>query len=191
MKIFLLTAFFLILSIISYAQDETKTYTKYISWTLLQLVPSPVLIQDSDNKNARVQFGLRWQVIPINFSFRSNKYSSPAQFFMINPVRKFSGSIELFLQPEWATASFSYSNLSRFGVNAGSRITLPVSAAGELLSASIGGKYNYRKDLLGNKNGFYGIEAGVYGVYGILGLQFDYNFDQRSKYSIGFYFKYF
>ena len=191
LKILITTLLILAFTKSSHSQDETKTSTKYLTWTILQAVPSPVLIQDSDNKNARVQFGLRWQVIPINISFRSNQYTSPAQFFMINPVRKFTGSIELFLQPEWATAAFSYSNLSRFGISAGSRITFPLVNAGELFSGSIGAKYNYRKDLVGDKNGFYGIEAGFYGIYGILGIQFSYNFDHRSKYNVGFYFKYF
>jgi hypothetical protein len=176
---------------VSYSQDETNTYAKYLTWTALQLLPSPVFIQDSDGRNAHVLFGLRWQVTPINISFRSNKYSTPFQFFMINPVRKFTGSIEIFLQPEWALAGFKYSNLARFGINAGSRITIPVSGDGENLSVSVGGKYNYRKDLIGNKNGFFGIEAGVYAIYGILGIQFSYNFDSRSKYNIGIYFKYF
>lgn len=175
----------------SYSQDETKTSTKYITWGLLQLVPSPVLLQDSDGKNARVQFGLRWQVIPLNISFRANKYISPAQFFMINPVRKFTGSIELFLQPEWSAASFKYSGYDKFGLAAGSRITFPIKGDGEIFSGSIGGKYTLRKNDLDNSKGYFGIEAGIYAIYGIIGLQFNYNFNSKTKYNVGLYFKYF
>jgi hypothetical protein len=174
-----------------FSQDRTNTSAEYLTWSLLQIIPSPVFFQDAGNNNARIQFGLRWQVIPLNVSFRSNKYISPFQFFKINPVRKFTGSMELFVQPEWATAGFKYSNLGRFGLSAGSRIIIPVSGDGENLSASIGGKYNYRKDLVGVNNGYFGIEAGVYAIYGVLGLQLNYNFDKRSRYSFGVYFKYF
>lgn len=110
---------------------------------------------------------------------------------MINPVRKFTGSVELFLQPEWAAATFKYSNLARFGLSAGSRITIPLTADGENFSFSLGGKYTYRKDLIGNNNGFWGIEAGGYAIYGILGVQLNYNFDSRTRYNVGFFFKYF
>ena len=88
---------------ISYSQDNTNNTAKYLSWSLLQTIPSPVLFQDSNDKDARVIFGLRWQVTPVNISFRTNRYESPFQFFMINPVRKFTGSIELFVQPELAS----------------------------------------------------------------------------------------
>ncbi len=179
------------MSKVSLSQDYTDNTAKYLTWTALQLLPSPVLIQDANEYNARVQFALRWQVTPLSISFRSNKYVSPLQFFMINPVRRFTGSVEFFVQPEWATASFKYSNLARFGLNAGSRILLPLKGDGEIFSFSIGAKYNYRKDLLNNNNGFSGIETGIYAIYGILGLQFTYNFDKRSRYNVGFYFKYF
>ena len=174
-----------------FAQDETDNTSKYTTWGILQAVPSPVLIQDANDTDSRVQFGLRWQIIPINISFRANKYISPVQFFMINPVRKFTGSVEVFVQPEWATASFEYANLGRFGISTGTRLTLPVIGDGENLSVSVGGKYSYRKDYDGGDDGTFGIEAGVYGFYSILGLQFNYNFNSRSNYNIGLYFKYF
>ena len=175
----------------SNAQDYTNNTAKYLTWTALQLVPSPVFLQDSDGKNAGLKFGLRWQVIPINISFRANKYVSPAQFFMINPTRKFTGSIELFVQPELAISQFNYSGLNRFGVAAGSRITFPIKGDGEIFSGSIGGKYNFRKDDLDNTKGYYGLEAGFYVLYGIVGLQFNYNFTDKTKYNFGIYFKYF
>ncbi len=176
---------------ITNSQDETKTSQMYTSWVLFQVVPTPVIYQDADNFNSKVQYGLRWQVIPLNISFRTNKYNSPFQFFKINPVRRFTGSMDIFVQPEWTLSGFKYAKLARFGISAGSRIILPVKGDGEKVSVSFGGKYNYRKDLAGNKDGFWGIEAGIYALFGFVGLQFNYNFDDRSKYNIGFYFKYF
>lgn len=159
-KIIIRLAIVLITMGVTYSQDNTNTSTKYLTWTLLQTLPSPVFIQDANSQNARILFGLRWQVTPVNISFRANKYISPVQFFMINPVRKFTGSAEIFLQPEWTTAGFKYANLNRFGISAGSRITIPVSGDGENFSISLGGKYTYRKDLLGSNNWYWGIEAG-------------------------------
>ena len=174
-----------------YSQDYTNTSAEYLSWTLLQVLPSPVFIQDANNTNARVQFAFRWQVTPISISFRVNKYVSPLQFFKINPARRFTGSLEFFVQPEWAMSSFKYSNFARFGLGAGSRIMIPVKGDGETMAASIGAKYNYKKDLVSGNNGFWGVEAGFYAIYGVLGLQFNYNFDKRSRYNIGIFFKYF
>lgn len=176
---------------ISFSQDRTDNTTKYLSWGLLQTIPSPVLFQDSNDKDARVIFGLRWQITPLNISFRANRYESPFQFFIINPVRKFTGSLELFVQPELASTDFKYSSLSRFGLGAGSRLIIPISGDGQNISTSIGGKYNYRKDFSGGNDHYFGIESGIYFIYGILGIQFNYNFDTKTKYNIGIYFKFF
>ena len=188
-----ISAFLFLLLLISplHSQDETNRGAMYRSWAMFQLIPSPVLYQDSDNLNSKVQLGLRWQLIPINISFRSNKYTSPVQFFKINPVRRFTGSMDIFVQPEWTIPGYKYSGLSRFGISAGSRIILPVKGDGEKISFSLGGKYNYRKDSLTGKNGFWSAEAGIYFLFSFVGIQFNYNFDDRSKYNVGFYIKYF
>ena len=176
---------------ISFSQDRTDNTAKYLSWGLLQTIPSPVLFQDSNNKNARVIFGLRWQITPVNISFRANRFESPFQFFMINPARRFTGSVELFVQPELASDEFEYSDLSRFGLGAGSRLIIPISGDGQNISASLGGKYNYRRDFSGGNNHYFGIESGIYFIYGILGAQFNYNFTSKTKYNISVYFKFF
>ena len=95
----------------SFSQEKEYDFafrkgTKYLNWTLLQLIPSPYFDNDANVDNARIQFGFRWQFIPVSYSFRANKFVSPVQFFMVNPVRRFSGSIELFVQPEVVTSSF-------------------------------------------------------------------------------------
>ena len=190
-SIILVILLVLALKSVSYSQDSTNYSKMYTSWALMQLIPSPVLIQDSDNNNAKVQFALRWQLIPFNISFRSNKYTSPLQFFKINPVRRFTGSMDIFVQPEWTLMGFKYSGFSRFGISAGSRIILPIKGDGEKISFSLGGKYTHRKDDLTGKNGYWSAEGGVYFLFGFVGLQFDYNFDDRTKYNVGFYLKFF
>jgi hypothetical protein len=110
---------------------------------------------------------------------------------MINPVRRFTGSAEIFVQPELAVYSFKYSELSIFGISTGPRIILPIYEKGENLSFSIGGKYTYRKNFSGDKDYYYGVEAGLYFFGGLIGLQYTHNFNTRTKYNFNFYIKYF
>ncbi len=171
-----------------FKENEAK---KYLSWALMQVIPSPTLFQDTDGDNSRVQFGLKWQVIPINISFRANKYVSNTQFFMINPVRRFTGSIEAFVQPEILTSGFKYSNLENFGISTGSRIVLPLVEYGENVSASIGMKYTFRKSIDEVSKGYTGVEAGIYIFGSMIGLQYTQNFNSRTNYNISLYLKYF
>ncbi|MBL7129551.1 MAG: hypothetical protein ISS16_11285 [Ignavibacteria bacterium] len=175
-----------------YSQElkENKT-KKWVTWSLLQLIPSPTFFQDSDKDNARIQFGFKWNITPINISFNPNKYVSPVQFVMIDPVRRFTGSAEIFVQPELATASLDYSNASVFGISTGPRIILPIYEKGESLSFSIGGKFTYRKNFSEGKNHYYGVEAGLYVFGGMLGLQYTQNFETSTKYNFNIYIKYF
>lgn len=178
----------------SFSQQKDFTLNqkaKYLSWGLLQLIPSPTLVSDANNDNARVQFGLQWQFIPLNYSFRANRFVSPVQFFMINPVRRFTGSAELFVQPEIVTSSFKYSGFNSFAVSTGGRLVIPIQELGENISASIGGKYTFRKNDVTGENGYMGIEAGVYFFGGMMGFQFVKNFNNNNKFSASFYLKYF
>lgn len=190
----LLVAILIIFLVISggYTQDFKENNTKkIITWGLMQVIPSPTLFQDTDGSNSRVQFGLKWQVIPINISFKANKYVSNTQFFIINPVRRFTGSIEAFVQPELLTSGFKYSNLENFGISTGSRIMLPLVEYGENLSASIGMKYTFRKSIDEVSKGYTGMEAGIYIFGGMIGLQYTHNFNSRTNYNISLYLKYF
>src|SRR5689334_6021129 len=146
---FIFIAVLLLLSTGVFSQDETNKGAMYESWLLFQVIPSPVIFQDADKDNAKVQLGFRWQLIPLNISFRSNKYTTPFQFFKINPVRRFTGSMDIFVQPEWTVTGFKYSGLARFGISAGTRFIFPIKGDGEKISFSLGGKYTHRKDLAG------------------------------------------
>lgn len=173
--------------------DVEKPFKKYYSWTIAQLVPSMTWLNDRNENNSSLNFALRWQVTPLNISFSTNKYISPVQFFFVNPMRKYTGSLEFFVQPEWSLARFENSGLKKFGLGVGSRINIPLRNYGEHLYASIGGKYNFRKNDASdaeNKNGYYGVEAGIYAIFGVIGLQFNYNFDKNTRYNFGVYIKY-
>lgn len=170
--------------------DVEKTGKKYWTWAVTQLIPSPTWINDRNETNSTVTFALRWQITAFNFSFNTNKYISPVQFIFVNPMRKYTGSLELFVQPELATGSFEYSKFNKTGIGVGSRINIPVKNMGEHLYVSLGGKYTFRKNNVTGESGYYGVEGGIYAVFGTLGLQFNYNFNNNTKYNIGIYFKY-
>jgi len=178
----------------SSAQDTNFTHrktSKYLTWSLLQFIPSPTLVSDANKENARVQFGFQWQIIPVNFSFRANKFVSPVQFFMINPVRRVAGSAELFVQPEVVTSGFKYSGFNNFAVSTGGRFIIPIQELGENISASVGAKYTFRKNDLTGEDGYSGIEAGVYFFGGMMGFQFVKNLHENNKFSVSIYLKYF
>ena len=175
------------------AQDSTHTEIELSTFTIMQLLPFPNFTADKGIDGTKINVSLRWQVIPLNFSFRANKYVSPFQFIMINPTRRFSGSMELFAQPEYSFGNSSgNSGLSEFTLGTGLRFIIPLKHQGETYAMSLGAKYNLRKDVSGSGNdNYYGIEGGFYMFFGMIGLQANYNFDERARYSIGLFFKYF
>jgi hypothetical protein len=171
--------------------SEKSALFEYGTWALLQTVPSPVFFHDNDGTQSRLQFGLRWNISPVNYSFNANPLVSPVQFFKVNPVRRYGGSVEAFLQPEWATGAYQFSDLDRFDLTAGARVFIPAIESGEYLSFSAGGKYKIRKDREGNTRNCYSVELGSYTLLGSLGFQFNYNFDSQSKYDFGLWLKYY
>jgi len=171
-------------------KEDDKT-AEIMNWTLLQMIPNPVFFHDGNETDSRLRFGLRWNITPVNISFFPNKYVSRYQFLKIDPVRRFTGSVELIVQPEITTGEFKYSNLEKFGISTGLRAIFPVLEKGENLAVSIGGKLNYRKEKNNGNDKYYGIETGVYFFGGIVGLQFNKNFNSESKYNFSFYLKYF
>jgi hypothetical protein len=198
----LIVSFLVLLSVIlfsdnSFAQGEEKKkdverpFMKYLSWTLLQAVPSPVYNHDANETDGRLSFGLKWNIVPVNISFNANKYVSPVQFFMVNPVRRLSGSIEIFAQPEVSTAGFDYAGYDNFGISSGLRFTFPIKHYGEHLAGSVGAKWFHRNSDTGSEEDYYGMEGGLYFLNGVFGLQGSYNFNRNSTYSISLNFKYY
>ena len=176
----------------SCSQEQHKNYfAQWTTWTLIQTIPSPVFFQDNNNSNSRLQFGLRWHVTPINYSFNTNKFISPLSFFIVNPLNRYGGSIETIIQPEWTTAAYKYSDMNRFQIGTGIRGFIPLIEEGEDLSMSFGGKYRIRQDLSGTNLNTFSIEMGIYTFYGVIGIQFNYNFNTTSRFDIGISLKYF
>ncbi|MFZ1322226.1 MAG: hypothetical protein WAT71_11790 [Ignavibacteria bacterium] len=176
----------------SYSQNNSgNKFTEWTTWTLFQTIPSPTFYQDRNEDESRLQFGLRWHVTPFNYSFNANKLVPAAQFFKVNPVRRYGGSMEIFLQPEWMTGGFQYSDFKRFNLTTGVRGFIPLEERGEYLAISLGGKYNFRKNKQDQNIGYYSVEGGIYTFFGILGLVADYNFTSQSYYNISINLKYY
>lgn len=174
-----------------FAQDYRNRTLEWSTWTLVQTVPSPVLFEDRNENDSRLQFGLRWQITPLSYCFNTNKMTSPVSFFKVNPLRRHSGSIELLAEPEWTLSSYRNSGLERFSLASGIRGFIPIQEYGEYLSASLAIKYNFHKNIKGENKNYSGIEAGIYTFFGIIGLKFNYNFCDETRYNISLNLKYY
>jgi hypothetical protein len=126
-------------------------------WTLAQLVPSPLLVVGSRH----VGGGLRWQITPLLYSF--GVAAKPWRAFVIEPVARHSGGIELFASPEWACCAPGGG--TGWIARGGARIYLPLVGRGEALACSFGGSY-YRAS--GGAGGAF--EVGAYVLFGVVGL---------------------
>jgi hypothetical protein len=170
--------------------DELRPSARNISWIITQLIPSPTWLNDRNDNNSSLNFAFRWQVTALNISFSTNKFVSPVQTLFVNPMRKYTGSLELFVQPELAITSLDYSGFNKAALGLGSRLNIPVKNYGEHMYISLGGKYTFRNNPSQNISGYYGLEAGVYFLFGSLGLQGNYNFNKNTEYNFSIYFKY-
>ena len=187
----LLIALFVLQQDVFSQPKQPNPFIKWTTWTILQGVPSVTYFEDRNETNSRLKFGLQWQVIPFSYSFNMNRYVSPLNFFYIDPVKRFSGSAELFFQPEYITGDFKYADLRKFMFKSGARLVLPAAQMGEYLSYSLGIGYYYQKTNENSVKGGVTYEAAVYSFFGILGLKFNYNQNAVSRYNIGLYFKYY
>ncbi|MEE9118832.1 MAG: hypothetical protein V3U02_09625 [Calditrichia bacterium] len=149
---------------------EPKVYPSSL-WISSQFIPSPELISVKDD---RLRFGLRWQVTPLLYSFGINRKLNPWRYFVVEPLVRQNGSIELFFTPEWlnVTNKFKTNWLFRGGI----RVYVPLYRRGEYLSGSLAASYY-------NFNGDQGIsyEAGIYLFFGILGFQVTYSPEMKTS----------
>lgn len=129
-----------------------------LDWALLQLLPSPQLGVGSDG----AAFGLRWQVTPLLYSFATDARLNRWRWWLAEPIVRQSGSLELFVSPEYLAG--------RFGGRAGLRSYFGVIGRGDYLSLSLGSSY-FR---FGSTDGVT-YEAGAYILFGALGLQLGYS----------------
>jgi len=126
-------------------------------WTFAQLVPSPLYVAGSD----RVGGGVRWQITPFVYSF--GVAAKPLRAFVIEPVARHAGAIELYASPEWACCAPG--DETSWIVRGGARTYLPLMGRGEALTGSVGGSY-YRA---GGGDGV-SVEAGIYVLFAMLGF---------------------
>lgn len=170
---------------------EHNPFLKWGSWALLQVIPSPVFFEDKNSQSSGLKFGLEWQVIPFSYTFKTNRYVSSLSFFYVKPVKRFTGSFEVFFEPSLIVGDFKYSDQRKFSFRSGGRIVLPIFQNGEYLSFSIGTGYFYQKTKSGELIDGIAYEAGIYSFFGMLGLKFNYNQNGISRYNMGVYFKYY
>jgi hypothetical protein len=126
-------------------------------WMFTQLIPNPLYVASSD----RVGGGVRWQITPFLYSF--GIAAKPVRAFIIEPVARHSGAIELYGSPEWACCAPG--DETSWIARGGARIYLPLIGRGETLTASLGGSY-YRA---GGGDGA-SVEAGLYVLFAMMGI---------------------
>jgi hypothetical protein len=125
-------------------------------WTAMQLVPSPLFVVGTGNAGG----GVRWQVTPIVYSFGIAE--KPVRAFVVEPVARHAGAVELYVSPEWACCAAAGTSWIGRG---GARLYLPLVGRGESLSGSVGASY-YRAS---GGDGL-SMEMGAYALFGTVGL---------------------
>src|SRR5579859_3524506 len=131
-----------------------------LPWLATQLVPSPELATG----DGATRFGVRWQVTPLLWSWGIHRGLSPWRFFVVEPLVRVAGSVELFATPEylWYGSSFADGWIVRGGV----RSYFPLVEHGEYLSVSVGAS-----DFVFAGKSAAAYEAGAYVLFGTVGLQ--------------------
>jgi hypothetical protein len=135
-----------------------------LPWLVTQLVPSPEIAYGEDTS----RFGMRWQVTPVLYSWGINRKLSPWRFFVAEPLVRQSGSIELFVSPEYLFYGGSFGDgwLWRGGV----RSYFPLVQKGEYLSVSVGAS-----EFAFAGRGGTALEGGAYVLFGTVGMQVTYS----------------
>jgi hypothetical protein len=130
------------------------------AWAVTQLIPSPELGAGNDG----ALFGLRWQLVPFLYSFGIDRRLSPFRAFVVEPLVRTSGSIELFVAPEYLALDDDLAR--RFGFRVGVRAHFPVVERGDYLSISVGTAYVRFGE---RESASY--QFGAYLLFGFLGIE--------------------
>jgi hypothetical protein len=143
--------------------DETATEPAVrptALWLVAQLAPSPEVAYG----DATARFGVRWQFTPLLYSFGINRRLSHWRAVVVEPLVRQSGSIELFISPEYLVRGPSL--WDGWLWRAGMRTYLPMIERGDYLSVSFGAScYGFA----GRAGASY--EIGAYALFGIVGAQ--------------------
>jgi hypothetical protein len=126
-----------------------------LAWMLTQLVPSPELGLGGQAPAV----GMRWQLTPLLYSFGMYRKLSPWRAFVVEPLTRQSGSLELFASPEYFAAP-----RAEWVLRAGVHATFPLLERGEKLALTIGGGGVFGAETSAE------IEAGVSVLFGAVGL---------------------
>ena len=139
------------------------------AWALTQLVPSPELVVGRQrhielggrvDSSPNATWGLRWQLTPLLWSFGVHRAQSRWRTFIVDPIARQSGSLELSTSVEYIGGW-----VDRLLVRPGLRVYLPVAQRGENLSVSFG------TSVYGYDGLRVAYDVGAYILAGMLGLQ--------------------
>jgi hypothetical protein len=141
-------------------------YQPTLGWLAAQLLPSPEIAGGSQG----AAWGLKWQLTPVAYSWGVYRKISPWRFGVVDPAARQSGSVELYVAPEYVyfpshSASPGWKGDELF-LRHGSRAYFPLLERGEFLSTSLGASVY---DFGGSWAVAY--EAGLYGIGGLFGVQ--------------------
>jgi hypothetical protein len=129
-------------------------------WLLSQLVPSPGVGFGDDGAH----LALGWQLTPVLYSFWLDPRLSPWRWFVVEPLVRQGGSVELFLAPEYRTVADD-----RFDFRVGLRSTFPLLERGDVLSLSLATAYQQAGD---TRSPSY--EVGLHTLFGFFGATVQY-----------------
>lgn len=152
-----------------YVYTQPLAYPSLL-WIGTQLLPSPELAfgqlhepgpLGSTEERSKTAFGLRWQIAPVVWSWGVNRRTSRWRFFVVDPLARHSGSIELS-----GTFEYIWGFVDRMLVRPGVRAYFPIAQRGEYVSVSLGtSTYAYDDKMR------VAYDFGVYTLAGLFGLQ--------------------
>jgi hypothetical protein len=145
-------------------EPSAAAWDASLLWAAAQLVPSPEAVV----WNGAARLGLRWQVTPLLYSFGLNRKLTPFRSFLVEPIARHSGSIELHVSPELLAGPLA-AGTERWLLRVGLRSYFPLLYRGDYLSASVGGALLHAGALNGAS-----FDAGIHALGGFVGLRASY-----------------
>ena len=134
-----------------------------LPWTIAQLVPSPVWLAGREE----TRFGLRWPITPLLIAYRMPQGAQKLRGFVIDPLARVSGSVELDVTP-WLARLRDVQG-GALGVATGLRTTVPLVEHGEGLALTAAVSWLFLE-----RQGSAVYEAGVSTLFGIVGVDVGY-----------------
>ena len=116
---------------VSPAQDYPPNVNRTTSWLIYQAIPSFTWTSFP----AQTNFAFEWEAAPVVYSWGMNKQVSPWSSFFVNPVRRFTGSVEIILSAQVYTSN---PGTSQFGWSGQLLGHIPLVEMGEHLTLNLG-----------------------------------------------------